>query len=206
MSALPPKADIGTRSWNVSFVPKADIAVVQWPTQIAQCFLFRVYGGTVLCIEGRSEIDGIQLASCRRPAVRSPSPRLLAISTATARISCAMPGGPCIRGSATRSSKKSAIRWARADSWVRAVGERSLSGRAISRPHTAIPSHMLRAANSSRRYARSDACAALWNRSGLRAKKRRVLLLRRVTGRLDLHGPAFSEGDVDQAIASAMSG
>jgi hypothetical protein len=33
------------------------------------------------------------------------------------------------------------------------VGERSFSGRAISRPHTAIPSHMLRAANSSRRYA-----------------------------------------------------
>src|SRR5262249_61931593 len=26
MSALPPKADIGTRSWNVRFVPKADIA------------------------------------------------------------------------------------------------------------------------------------------------------------------------------------
>ena len=25
MSALPPKADIGTRSWNVRFVPKADI-------------------------------------------------------------------------------------------------------------------------------------------------------------------------------------
>jgi len=26
MSALPPKADIGTQSWNVRFVPKADIA------------------------------------------------------------------------------------------------------------------------------------------------------------------------------------
>src|SRR5262249_27463325 len=25
MSALPPKADIGTQSWNVCFVPKADI-------------------------------------------------------------------------------------------------------------------------------------------------------------------------------------
>jgi hypothetical protein len=25
MSALPPKADIGTQSWNVRFVPKADI-------------------------------------------------------------------------------------------------------------------------------------------------------------------------------------
>jgi hypothetical protein len=24
MSALPPKADIGTQSWNVRFVPKAD--------------------------------------------------------------------------------------------------------------------------------------------------------------------------------------
>ena len=28
MSALPPKADIGTQSWNVRFVPKADIAMV----------------------------------------------------------------------------------------------------------------------------------------------------------------------------------
>jgi hypothetical protein len=27
MSALPPKADIGTQSWNVRIVPKADIAV-----------------------------------------------------------------------------------------------------------------------------------------------------------------------------------
>jgi len=26
MSALPPKADIGTQSWNVRFVPKADIS------------------------------------------------------------------------------------------------------------------------------------------------------------------------------------
>jgi hypothetical protein len=25
MSALPPKADIGTQSWNVRFVPQADI-------------------------------------------------------------------------------------------------------------------------------------------------------------------------------------
>jgi len=25
MSALPPKADIGTQSWNVRFVPKADM-------------------------------------------------------------------------------------------------------------------------------------------------------------------------------------
>ena len=28
MSALPPKADIGTRSWNVRFVPKADMALI----------------------------------------------------------------------------------------------------------------------------------------------------------------------------------
>ena len=27
MSALPPKADIGTQSWNVRFVPKAEVAV-----------------------------------------------------------------------------------------------------------------------------------------------------------------------------------
>jgi len=35
MSALPPKADIGTQSWNVCFVPKADIPaaaniVIRW--------------------------------------------------------------------------------------------------------------------------------------------------------------------------------
>ena len=28
MSALPPKADIGTQSWDVCLVPKADIAAV----------------------------------------------------------------------------------------------------------------------------------------------------------------------------------
>ena len=27
MSALPPKADIGTQPWNVRFVPKADICI-----------------------------------------------------------------------------------------------------------------------------------------------------------------------------------
>jgi hypothetical protein len=63
MSALPPKADIGTQPRYVCFVPKADIAVVEWPTQIAQCLLFGVYGATVLCIEGRSETGRIQLAS-----------------------------------------------------------------------------------------------------------------------------------------------
>ena len=30
MSALPPKADIGTRSRDVRFVPKADIAECDW--------------------------------------------------------------------------------------------------------------------------------------------------------------------------------
>jgi hypothetical protein len=34
MSALPPKADIGTQRWNVRFVPKADI------TQLARLWLF----------------------------------------------------------------------------------------------------------------------------------------------------------------------
>ena len=28
MSALPPKADIGTQSWNVRFVPKAEIRIL----------------------------------------------------------------------------------------------------------------------------------------------------------------------------------
>ncbi len=34
--------------------------------------------------------------------VRSPRPRLRAVSRATARIRCALPGGPCISGSDTR--------------------------------------------------------------------------------------------------------
>jgi hypothetical protein len=91
--------------------PNSDIAVVLCPNQSAQCcLLFRVYGGAVICIEGRSEMERIQLASRRRPVVRSPSLRLRAISTATARIRCAMQGDPCISGSVTRSSKKSAMR------------------------------------------------------------------------------------------------
>ena len=37
------------------------------------------------------------------------------------------------------------MRWLRANSWARTVGERSLTGRLISRVHTEMPSHMLRA-------------------------------------------------------------
>ena len=44
-----------------------------------------------------------------------------------------------------RCSKTSAMRWLRATSWARTVGERSLAGRLISRVHTEMPSHMLRA-------------------------------------------------------------
>jgi len=117
-------------------------------------------------------MERIQFASRGRSAVRSPSPRLRAISTATAMIRCAMQGGPCITGSFARCSKKSAMRCARAASWARVVGERSFSGLAISRPHTAMPSHMLRAANSNRRYAQSDACDALWKR-GLPSRESR---------------------------------
>ena len=49
-------------------------------------------------------MERIQFASRGRPAVRSPSPRLRAISTAMARIRCAMQGEPCISGSVARSS------------------------------------------------------------------------------------------------------
>ena len=60
-----------------------------------------------------------------------------------------MRGGPCINGLAMwRCSKTSATRWLRANSWARTVGERSLRGRLISRVHTEMPSHMLRAMNS----------------------------------------------------------
>ena len=49
------------------------------------------YGGAVFCIDGRSDIERIQEASCGRPLARSPRPRLRDISTAAARIKCATP-------------------------------------------------------------------------------------------------------------------
>lgn len=115
-----------------------------------QGFIHQHHGGAVLCIEGSSDMERIQAASCGRPVVRSPKLRLRATSRATARINCAIFGVPCIKGSASRPSNTSAIRWARATSCAKTVGERSPAGRAISRSHIQIPSHMLRAANSSR--------------------------------------------------------
>src|SRR6516164_9097472 len=38
MSALPPKADIGTQSWNVRFVPKADIKRFPWGMPACQAW------------------------------------------------------------------------------------------------------------------------------------------------------------------------
>jgi len=111
----------------------------------------RTYGGAVLRIEGRSDIERIHLASCGRPIVRSSMPQYRALSRATARIRCAMRGAPCINGSTIWPSKTSAMRRLRAISWARTVGERSFAGRTISRVHTEMPSHMLRAMNSSRR-------------------------------------------------------
>jgi len=113
-------------------------------------FLNLHHGGAVFCIEGSSLIDCIQAASCGRPSLRSPKPRFAATSSATARVKCAIVGGPRIGGSATRPSNTSAIRLARAISCAKTVGERSSGGRAISRTHTQMPSHMLRAENSSR--------------------------------------------------------
>jgi len=37
MSALPPKADIGTQSWNVCFVPKADSCTAAKILSFALC-------------------------------------------------------------------------------------------------------------------------------------------------------------------------
>src|SRR6516165_5198567 len=39
MSALPPKADIGTQSWNVRFVPKADIGAATRHARSDMCGL-----------------------------------------------------------------------------------------------------------------------------------------------------------------------
>jgi hypothetical protein len=44
------------------------------------------YGRAVARMAGRSDIGRIRVASCRRPSVRSPRPRLRAVSTDTARI------------------------------------------------------------------------------------------------------------------------
>jgi hypothetical protein len=131
------------------------------PAHFDQCVVVRVCGGTVPRIEGRSEMERIQFARRGRSSVRSPSPRLRAISTATAMIRCAMQGDPAspdrLRGA--QRNLPCAVR-----ALLHGQRERSFSGRAISRPHTAMPSHMLRAANSNRRYPQSDACDALWKR------------------------------------------
>ena len=38
MSALPPKADIGTQSWNVRFVPNSDVGLLVSIIQISELF------------------------------------------------------------------------------------------------------------------------------------------------------------------------
>src|SRR5215471_21171239 len=100
MSALPPRGGQKTATFSYGGdVPNSDtVSKVPGPF-LLNVFVVRVYGGTVPCIEGRSEMERIQFASRGRPAVRSPSPRLRAISTATAMIRCAMQGDPCISGS-----------------------------------------------------------------------------------------------------------
>src|SRR5262249_12178646 len=109
MQELPRDATKTTPYSYVGDVPNSDtVAKVPGPF-LPSVFVVRVYGGTVPCIEGRSEMERIQFASRGRPAVRSPSPRLRAISTATAMIRCAMQGDPCITGSVARCSKKSAL-------------------------------------------------------------------------------------------------
>jgi len=47
MSALPPKADIGTQSWNVRFVPKADIPRCgrDWRYSITSSAMASSWGG-----------------------------------------------------------------------------------------------------------------------------------------------------------------
>jgi hypothetical protein len=86
------------------------------------------HGGAVLRIEGNSDTERIQAASCGRLTVISPKPRFAATSRATARVKCAIVGAPCISGSATHPSNSSAIRWARANSCAKTVGERRLGG------------------------------------------------------------------------------
>src|SRR5262249_40063965 len=57
-------------------------------------FLNLHHGGVVFCIEGSSHIDRIQAASRGRPSLRSPKPRFAATSSDTARVKCAIVGGP----------------------------------------------------------------------------------------------------------------
>jgi hypothetical protein len=111
----------------------------------------RLYGKPVARNEGRSDMRRIQLASRARPLVKSLGPRLRAVSRDTASMTCAMPKSPCSKGSDTHRSNRSAMRSLRATSCARTVGERSFRGLLISRTHTEIPSHMLRALASSRR-------------------------------------------------------
>lgn len=78
-SARPSTADSWRTLDYVGVVPNPDI---------------RLYDGVVLCIEGRPAMERIQVASCGRPSVREPEPRLSAISRAAARIRCALRGLP----------------------------------------------------------------------------------------------------------------
>src|SRR5215469_8440783 len=76
MSALPPKADIGTQSWNVRFVPKADIS--QLLDQVVGSGEHRGWHREAECL-GRFQVDD-QFVFCRR--LHRQISRLLALEDA----------------------------------------------------------------------------------------------------------------------------
>src|SRR5262249_16858947 len=127
-------------------------------------FLNLHHGGGVFFIESSLHIDRLQTASRGRPSLRSPKPRFAATSSDTARGKCAIVGGPPLSGSVTPPPHTTPLPLARAISCAKTVGERSCGGRAISRTHTQMPSHMLRAENSSRWYSQSVWRRASWKR------------------------------------------
>ena len=104
-------------------------------------------------------MERIQFARRGRSAVRSPSPRLRHLD-GDGNDQVRHEGDPDHPGSFARCSKKSAMR-ARAASWARVVGEGCFSGLGYFPAPYGCVSHTLRAANSNRRYAQSDACDAL---------------------------------------------
>src|SRR5262249_60839978 len=106
MSALPREATKTAAISYVGDVPNSDtVSKVPGPF-LPSVFVVRVYGGTVPCIEGRSEMEGIQFASRGRPAGGAPNPRFGARSRGAAISRGAPAGGPRIPGRGGGGLKK----------------------------------------------------------------------------------------------------
>ena len=73
MSALPPKADIGTQSWNVRFVPKAEITAPSWLLCRRQSMRVRSRNNMREYLENNSRLRLVEIPGLiREPRLRLP--------------------------------------------------------------------------------------------------------------------------------------